>query len=214
MYLIGLTGGIASGKTVVARRLAELGAVHIDADELARLVVEPGERALEAIAREFGPGVIGGDGRLDRAALAEIIFADPERRTVLNAITHPEVKARARAIMDAADSDAVVVYDVPLLVEAGVDTEHAFDLIVVVHADTETRIRRLIELRGLTREEAVHRLNSQATDTERLAVADVVIDANGTLEHTLAQVDELWDRLSSARSADNGMHQKKRRYGQ
>lgn len=195
MYLIGLTGGIASGKSVVARHLAELGAVHIDADELARLVVEPGEPALEDIAQEFGPGVIGSDGRLDRAALAAIVFADPERRAALNAITHPAVKARARAIMDAADPDAVVVYDVPLLVEAGVDTEHAFDLIVVVHADTETRIRRLIELRGLTREEAVHRLNSQASDTERLAVADVVINANGTVEDTLAQTDRLWRSL-------------------
>lgn len=195
MYLIGLTGGIASGKTVVARRLAEHGAVHIDADELARVVVEPGEQALEQIAREFSSAVIDADGRLDRAALADIIFADPERRTTLNAITHPAVKARARTIMDAAeaaDSDAVVVYDVPLLVEAGVDAEHAFDLIVVVHADTETRIRRLIELRGLTREEAVHRLNSQASDTERLAIADVVIDANGTLAHTVQQTDALW----------------------
>lgn len=195
MYLIGLTGGIASGKTVVARRLAGHGAVHIDADELARLVVEPGEPALDQIAREFGPAVISADGRLDRAALADIIFADPERRAALNAITHPAVKARARSIMDAAeaaDPDAVVVYDVPLLVEAGVDTEHSFDLIVVVHADTETRIRRLVELRGLTREEAVHRLNSQASDTERLAIADVVIDANGTLAHTIEQADSLW----------------------
>lgn len=198
MYLIGLTGGIASGKTVVARRLAEHGAVHIDADELARLVVEPGEPALEHIAREFGPGVIGADGRLDRAALAGIIFADPERRAALNAITHPAVKARARSIMDAvaaADPDAVVVYDVPLLIEAGVDAEHSFDVIVVVHADTETRIRRLVELRGLAREEAVHRLNSQASDTERLAIADVVIDANGTLAHTIEQTDALWARI-------------------
>jgi len=195
VYLIGLTGGIASGKTVVARHLAGLGATHIDADELARLVVEPGEPALERIKEEFGPDVIDAHGRLDRAALAAIIFADPERRATLNAITHPAVKSRARAIIDAAAPDAVVVYDVPLLIEAGVDAEHAFDLIVVVHADTETRIRRLIELRGLTREEAVHRLNSQASDTERLAVADVVIDANGTVEDTLAQTDRLWRSL-------------------
>lgn len=200
MYLIGLTGGIASGKTVVARRLADHGAVHIDADELSRLVVEPGEPALEEIAREFGPGtdgsgVIDADGRLDRAALAAVIFVDPERRAALNAIVHPAVKARAREIMDAAaaaDPDAVVVYDVPLLIEAGVDAEHAFDLVVVVNASTETRIRRLVELRGLTREEALHRLGSQASDTERLAIADVVIDSNGTIDETLRQADALW----------------------
>ena len=198
MYLIGLTGGIASGKTVVARRLAEHGAVHIDADVLARLVVEPREPALAEIEREFGSAVIGPDGRLDRAALATIIFADPERRAALNAVTHPAVKRRAARLIAeaaAADPDAVVVYDVPLLVEAGVDGEHAFDLVVVVNASTETRIRRLVELRGLTREEAVHRLNSQVSDTERLAIADVVIDSNGELASTLQQADRLWESL-------------------
>lgn len=208
MYLIGLTGGIASGKTVVARRLAEHGAVHIDADELARLVVEPGEAALAEIEREFGSEVIGSDGRLDRAGLAAIIFVDPERRAALNAVTHPAVKRRAAQLIaeaTAADPDAVIVYDVPLLVEAGVDSEHAFDLVVVVNASTETRIRRLVELRGLTREEAVHRLNSQVSDTERLAIADVVIDSNGELEGTLQQADRLWElvRRSAASKQDN-----------
>jgi dephospho-CoA kinase len=183
--VIGLTGGIASGKSVVARRLAEHGAVRIDADELAREVVEPGQPALAEISREFGPAVIGPDGRLDRAALASVIFVDPERRAALNAITHPAVKRRARELMDEAaakNPDAVVVYDVPLLVEARVDADHDFDLIVVVNASAETRIRRLVELRGLSREEAAHRLNSQVSDTERLAIADVVIDSNGTLD--------------------------------
>lgn len=201
MRVIGLTGGIASGKSVVARRLAEHGAVHVDADELARDVVEPGEPALAEIVREFGPSILGPDGRLDRAALASVIFTDPERRAALNAITHPAVKRRARELMDEAaarDPDAVVVYDVPLLVEARVDAEHDFDLVVVVNASTETRIRRLVELRGLSREEAVHRLNSQVSDTERLAIADVVIDSNGTLEETLQQADRLWERLTSS----------------
>lgn len=201
MRVIGLTGGIASGKSVVARRLAEHGAVHVDADELARDVVEPGEPALAEIVREFGPSIVGPDGRLDRAALASVIFTDPERRAALNAITHPAVKRRARELMDEAaarDPDAVVVYDVPLLVEARVDAEHDFDLVVVVNASTETRIRRLVELRGLSREEAVHRLNSQVSDTERLAIADVVIDSNGTLEETLQQADRLWERLTSS----------------
>lgn len=201
MYLIGLTGGIASGKSVVASRLAEQGAVHIDADVLARDVVEPGQPALAEIEKNFGSGVVGADGQLDRAALASVIFADPERRAVLNAITHPAVKARARKLMDAAAAEnpnAVIVYDVPLLIEARVDAEHEFDLIVVVNASTQTRLSRLMELRGLSRSEAVHRLNSQVSDTERLAIADVVIDTNGSLEETLRQADALWENVSRA----------------
>lgn len=201
MYLIGLTGGIASGKTVVARHLARHGAVHIDADDVAREVVEPGQPAWEAIEREFGNDVVGEDGRLDRAALGAIIFSDPERRAALNAITHPAVKRRVQELVSLAEAEnprAVIVYDVPLLVEANVDAEHSFDLIVVVNASTQTRINRLIELRGLSREEAMHRLNSQVSDTERLAIADVVIDTNGTMEETLAQADALWRRISSS----------------
>lgn len=201
VYLIGLTGGIASGKTVVATRLAEHGAVHIDADQLARQVVEPGTPALADIAEEFGPEVIAPDGSLDRAALGKLVFGNPERLAKLNAITHPAVrKLTSQLIAEAAeaDADAIVVYDVPLLVEASVDKLHPFDLIVVVHADLETRIDRLVRLRGFTRGEAVHRLNSQATDTDRLAIADVVIDSNGTLDETLAQADALYE---SARSA-------------
>ncbi|HEY8913016.1 dephospho-CoA kinase [Lacisediminihabitans sp.] len=199
MYLIGLTGGIASGKTVVARRLAEHGAVHIDADVLARQVVEPGTPGLAAIAERFGPSVIAPDRSLDRAALGAIIFADPEARVALNGITHPAIKELSQRLFAEAgsrDPNAIVVYDVPLLVEASRDKDyHSFDLIVVVNASTETRIRRLIELRGFSREEAAHRLNSQSTDTERLAIADVVIDSNGTLEETLRQADALWESL-------------------
>lgn len=197
VYLIGLTGGIASGKSVVARRLAEHGAVHIDADVLARQVVEPGTPGLAAIAEEFGPEVIQGDGSLDRAALGSIVFEDGERLARLNAITHPLVRARAAELIAAADRsdlDAIVVYDVPLLVEASVDRLHPFDLIVVVHATREVRLERLVALRGMDRGEAVHRLNSQATDTDRLAIADVVIDSNGTLEQTLDQADALYER--------------------
>lgn len=202
VYLIGLTGGIASGKTVVANRLAEHGAVHIDADQLARQVVEPGTPALARIVEEFGAEVIEEDGSLDRAELGKVVFADRERLTVLNGITHPAVKELARRLIseaDAADPHAVVVYDVPLLVEASVDQDyHPFDAIVVVNASTETRINRLVTLRGLTREEAMHRLNSQVSDTARLAIADVVIDSNGTLEQTLAQADALYQRVREA----------------
>jgi len=198
MQLIGLTGGIASGKSVVAARLAEHGAVVVDADRIAREVVEPGSPALEQIAREFGGEVIASDGSLDRAALGALIFESPEKRAALNAITHPAVGVRSHelfAAAEAADPDAIVVYDVPLLVEAGRVDE--FDLIVVVNASTETRLSRMIELRGMTRDEAMHRFNSQATNTERLAIADVVIDSNGTLEQTLEQADALWEKLSA-----------------
>jgi dephospho-CoA kinase len=196
MLLVALTGGIASGKSTVARRLQEHGAVIVDADQVAREVVEPGEPALARIAEEFGPGVIAADGSLDRAALGAIVFNDPEGRQKLNAITHPAVLERSRerfAAAAEADPDAIVVYDIPLLVEAGRVDE--FDLRVVVHASTETRVRRMIELRGMTREEALHRINSQATDTDRFAIADVVIDADGTLEQTLEQTDALWENL-------------------
>jgi dephospho-CoA kinase len=199
VYLIGLTGGIASGKTVVAQRLEELGAVVVDADQLARDVVAPNTAGLAEIAERFGSGVIAADGSLDRAALGAVIFQDPDARLALNSITHPAIRrlsAELFAAADRSDPDAVVVYDVPLLVEASKDPEyHDFDLIVVVNASTETRLRRLIELRGLSRVEAQHRLNSQATDTERLAIADVVIDSNGSLEETLAQADTLWSSL-------------------
>lgn len=198
MQLIGLTGGIASGKSVVAARLGERGAVVIDADRLAREVVEPGTPALARIAEVFGPDVVAADGTLDRAALGALIFAAPEKREALNAITHPAISDRSHelfAAAGAADPEAIIVYDVPLLVESGRVDE--FDRIVVVNASTETRVARMIELRGMTRDEAVHRLNSQATNTERLAIADIVIDANGTLEQTLEQADAVWAELSS-----------------
>jgi dephospho-CoA kinase len=198
MYLIGLTGGIASGKSVVAKRLAEHGAIHVDADLLAREVVEPGTPGLARIREAFGDAVIAPDGTLDRPALGAIIFTDPDARERLNAITHPAVWALAQERFAAAGPTDVVVYDVPLLVEASGSRPMRFDLIVVVHASLQTRLQRLVELRGMTREEALHRLNSQASDTERLAVADVVIDADGTLEHTLEQADELWAMAAAA----------------
>jgi dephospho-CoA kinase len=198
MQLIGLTGGIASGKSVVASRLAEHGAVVVDADRIAREVVEPGTPALARIADEFGDGVIAPDGSLDRAALGALVFSSPEKRAVLNAITHPAVGERSHELFEAAgaaDPNAIVVYDVPLLVETARTDE--FDLVVVVNASTDTRVERMTQLRGMTRDEALHRVNSQATDTERLAVADVVIDSNGTLDETRAQADALWERLSA-----------------
>ncbi|MFC7430341.1 MULTISPECIES: dephospho-CoA kinase [unclassified Agrococcus] len=194
MRLIGLTGGIAAGKSTVAARLAERGAVVLDADRVAREVVEPGEPALDAIVERFGAHVVV-DGALDRPALGAIVFADPEARRDLERITHPAIQARVaeRIAVHADDADAVVVYDVPLLVEARVP--HDFDAVVVAHAPAELRIRRLVELRGVAQEEAERRVRSQATDEERLAVADVVVDTSGTMEHTIAQTDALWSAI-------------------
>ena len=200
MYLIGLTGGIASGKTVVATRFAELGAVVVDADVLAREVVEPGTDGLAAIAREFGDSVISADGTLDRPALGAIVFSDDKARLALNAITHPAVWRRARELFDQAearDPEAVIVYDVPLLAEAAADRPIRFDRVVVVHASAETRLTRLVELRGLDEADARRRLRAQATDAERLALADDVIDSDGGMQHTLDQVDALWARITS-----------------
>jgi len=193
---IALTGGIAAGKSTVGARLAELGAVVVDADGLAREAVAPGSEGLARIAESFGPAVIAEDGSLDRAALGAIVFADPERRRELESITHPVVRRLAAERMSAAESadpDAVVVYDVPLLVESGPD--HGFELVVVAHAPAAVRIERMVALRGMDRAEAERRIGAQASDAERLAIADVVIDTDGTLDATLEQVDRLWERV-------------------
>ena len=198
MQLIGLTGGIASGKSTIASRFAELGAVVVDADAIAREVVEPGQPALAEIARRFGDGVIAPDGSLDRPALGAIVFQDDEARRALNDITHPAVLRESTARFQAAadeDPDAIVVYDVPLLVESA--NEYPFGLVVVAHASEATRVRRLVDLRGMDQAEAERRIRSQASDEERLAVADVVIDTDGDLEHTLEQVDAVWEDVRS-----------------
>ncbi|GAB3617508.1 hypothetical protein GCM10027416_20650 [Okibacterium endophyticum] len=198
MTLIGLTGGIASGKSLVSSRLRDLGAVIVDADVIAREVVEPGRPALERIVREFGDEVLAADGSLDRAALGAIVFSDPSKRRVLNDITHPAVRERTNEIVSAVfadDPDAVVVNDIPLLVEAGRDKNTHFDSIVVVHADTETRIRRMVEHRGMSRAEAESRIAAQASDAAREAIADVVIDNSGSVQDTMRQVDDFWAGL-------------------
>ncbi|KQM15060.1 dephospho-CoA kinase [Plantibacter sp. Leaf171] len=202
MYLIGLTGGIASGKSTIATRLAEHGAVVIDADVLSREVVEPGTPGLAAIAARFGADVIGPDGTLDRPALGAIVFSDEQARADLNAIVHPEVKRRSQARIAEASSDpaAIVVYDVPLLVETGRADE--FDLVIVASAPKSVRADRLVELRGLDRGEAERRIASQATEAQRTAVADVVIDTAGTLAHTVDQVDAVWRRALSNGAPD------------
>lgn len=203
MALIALTGGIASGKSTIARRLADRGAVIVDADQIVRDVQGPGSPVLDRIAEAFGGGVIRSDGSLDRAALGAIVFGDEEHLRTLNAIVHPAVRAEsarrfARAFAD--DLGAIVVYDVPLLVEARVDDP--WDLVVVAHAPADIRRRRLIELRGLSESEASARIASQVSDERRLAVADVVIDTTGSLDDTLADVDRLWQRVRASGPVD------------
>lgn len=198
MKLIALTGGIASGKSTIARRLAEHGAVHIDADQLTREVMAPGAPALDAIRGRFGDEVFRPDGSLDRAALGARVFSDAEALADLNAIVHPATRALAAeriAEAVAADPDAIIVYDVPLLVEANV--QMPWDLVVVSEAPADVRVRRMVELRGMAREEAERRISHQASDDERRAVADLVIDTGGTEAHTLDQADALWARLAA-----------------
>lgn len=196
MPLIALTGGIASGKSTIATRLAELGAVIVDADAIVRDVQRPGSPVLEHIAAAFGRDVLSADGALDRAALGARVFGDEAQLARLNAIVHPAVREEsARRFAEAfqRDPDAVVVYDVPLLVEARVD--NPWELIVVADAPADVRSRRLVELRGLSEDEARARIASQASDAERRAIADVVIDTSADLASTRSQVDDLWERI-------------------
>jgi dephospho-CoA kinase len=187
---VGVTGGIGSGKSTVSRRLGELGAHVVDADAVAREVVEPGEPTLIRIRERFGETVISPDGSLDRAALAAIVFPDRAALDDLDSITGPAIAARVAARRAAAPSGTVSVYDMPLLVERGLWVhEH---LSVVVEADAETRVRRLVEQRGLDEADARHRIAAQASDAERRAVADVVLDNSGSPADLVAAVDDLW----------------------
>jgi dephospho-CoA kinase len=196
MFRIGLTGGIAAGKSVVARRLRELGAVVIDHDQLAREAVAPGSVGLEEVVEAFGEGILAPDGSLDRPALGRVVFADDAARTRLEGILHPEVRrlsAEREAAAGAADPGTVVVHDIPLLVETG-QTER-FHLLVVVHAPAEQRVRRLVDGRGLPEADARARVAAQASDDDRLAAADVTLDGTGTEDALRSQVDELWTRV-------------------
>lgn len=199
MPLIALTGGIASGKSTIARRLAELGAVIVDADQIVRDVQAPGSAVLARIEEVFGVDVIAEDGSLDRAALGAKVFADPAQLAQLNAIVHPAVRAESQRRFEAvasADPETVVVYDVPLLVEARVDDP--WDLIVVAHAPADERRRRLVDLRGMAEQAAQERIDAQVSDDRRLAVADEIIDTSGSLEETMRQTDALWERIRSS----------------
>jgi dephospho-CoA kinase len=208
--MVGLTGGIGAGKSAVAQRLAAHGAILIDSDRLAREAVAPGSDGLAEVVAAFGPEVLASDGSLDRARLASLVFGDDAARRRLEGIIHPRVGERTAELVAAAPPDAVVVNDVPLLVEAGL--AKAYELVIVVLADEETRVERLLHDRGMTRDEATARIRAQATDEQRRAVADVVIVNDGTLEDLHKKVDEVWDAefsrrldLRSAQSKENGL---------
>jgi dephospho-CoA kinase len=190
MLRVGLTGGIGSGKSTVAQRLLDLGAVVVDADRLAREVVEPGTEGLGQIADRFGEAVMDDTGALNRAALGALVFADPDARAELEAITHPLIARRTAELVGQAPQDSVVVHDVPLLVEKHLGP--AYHLVVVVAADEDTRVKRLMQTRGMTEDDARSRIAAQATEGQRQAAADVWLDNNGPKDAVRDAVDDLW----------------------
>lgn len=194
MLRVGLSGGIGSGKSTVAAALGRRGAIVIDADAIAREVVEPGTPGLEAVVQRFGAGVLDGGGRLDRPRLAALVFDDPVARADLNAIVHPLVAAETARRIAAAPADSVVVIDVPLLVEAA---RSGYDVVVIVEAPEAVRLERLTG-RGMNPDDARARMGAQASDADRRKVADVVVDNSGTPEALEAQIDALWAQLTAS----------------
>lgn len=188
---IGLTGGVGSGKSSVASVLRELGAVVIDADVLAREVVAPGTDGLAAVVAHFGPQVLNTDGSLNRASLGAVVFANEAERRALEAIVHPLVRARAAELEAQAPAGAVIVHEIPLLVET--DQAGNFDAVIVVDVPVETQISRLMELRGLTESDARARISAQATRGERQAVATYVVNNTGTFEDLRQRVTEVFE---------------------
>ncbi|MDQ1433089.1 MAG: dephospho-CoA kinase [Actinomycetota bacterium] len=196
MLLVGLTGGIGSGKSTVADLLRGKGAVIVDADQVARAVVEPGEPAFAALVERFGAGILDADGRLDRPALAAIAFADDDGRKSLGDITWPAIGEEFERQIRVAPEDAIVVCDIPLLVESKSAKARPYQAVIVVEAPIDLRLDRL-EVRGVPRDDAERRMSAQATDDERRAVATHLVDNGGDLEHLARQVDAIWDELCS-----------------
>jgi dephospho-CoA kinase len=190
---VGLTGGVASGKSTVSELLRDLGAVVVDADALAREVVEPGTPGLTAVVAAFGPEVLAADGSLDRTRLGAVVFADPARRADLEAVIHPLVRARAAQIAAAAPSEAIVVHDIPLLVETG--QADSFDAVIVVDAPEEVQVDRAVRDRGWSPEEARSRIAAQASREQRLAAATYVVENTGTHEDLRQRVAEVFAEL-------------------
>lgn len=201
MYLIGLTGGIAAGKSTVAKRWVQQGAIEIDADDLARQVVAPGSAGLKAIEKRFGRQVIAADGTLDRKVLASLVFSDHQELTALNAIVHPLVRELSKSILAKLPNDSIVIYNVPLLVEASVDLD--FDLVVTVEAPEEEQIRRLVKIRNMSPDEAKARIRTQAKPVQRAARAGRILSSNQDLALLLRDADSVWQdivRLAKAKA--------------
>lgn len=198
MYLVGLTGGIASGKSYVASLLGELGASTVDADQVAREVVVPGSTGLVQVVGAFGFEILLPSGELDRAKLGEIVFSDPEKRIELEKILHPLIKARTTQLISEQPSE-IVVYAVPLLVEANVD--YPFDTIITVEAGVENQVSRLMTSRQMSESDARARIEAQTTSAERVVRANFVIDSSGPKEQTKLQVVEVWKQLLEAAEA-------------
>lgn len=199
MYLVGLTGGIGSGKSTVAKRLVDRGAVLIDADAIARDVVEPGTPGLQAIVERFGDGILDSSGALDRDALGAIVFADSDARKDLESITHPLIGVEmARQIAKQSETEAIVVLDVPLLVEGG---RSEFESLVVVASYPETQVARLVSIRGMDEDDARARIRAQAPLDEKVARADHVIWNEGTIEELMVRTDEVWAALVAEAAA-------------
>ncbi|WP_149360859.1 dephospho-CoA kinase [Lolliginicoccus suaedae] len=194
MLRVGLTGGIGAGKSTVSTRLAELGATIVDADKIAREVVEPGTPGLAELVEAFGPDILTSDGTLDRPALAAVAFSDDQSRATLNGIVHPRVGARTAELIAAAPPDGIIIHDIPLLIENGLaPTCH---LVLVVHAEEDQRVHRLTSSRGMPESDARARIAAQATDEQRRAAADIWLDNTEDREHLLQQVTAAWhDRL-------------------
>ncbi|QSR31032.1 dephospho-CoA kinase [Nocardioides sp. S5] len=192
---VGLTGGIASGKSTVSAILVELGAVVIDADAIAREVVALGTPGLEAVVAEFGPGLLTPGGDLDRPAMGALVFADPDARKRLEAIIHPLVHRRSAELEAAAGADAVVVHDIPLLAEVG--RAGSFDAVIVVDAPTEVQVARMVGDRGWTKEDAESRIAAQASREDRRAIASHVIDNTGSLEDLRRRVEDVYAELAA-----------------
>lgn len=200
MRHLALTGGIGSGKSTVAELFAAHGATIIDADAISRSLMEPGQQVLADVVATFGDNLLDESGRLNRQALADIVFNDDDARNRLNALVHPAVreesKLQLKAAMEADPDNAVIIQDIPLLVETG--QAEKFDGVIVVYTQMDTRLQRLVDARGMNTDDARARIAAQATDEQRNAIADWIIDNSGSLENTAAQVAEVWDELRNA----------------
>ncbi len=202
MYLVGLTGGIAAGKTSVAKRWVELGGLEIDADVLARRALDPGTPGLAKVLEQFGSDLLLADGNLDRQKLAEVVFNAPEKRKKLEEIVHPIVRELAAQALADAPEGSILIYTVPLLVEASVDLP--FDFVVTVEAPVDKQVERMVKTRGMTAQQASARIAAQASAAERANRADVILNSNQSLGRLLDDAEALWNEIERKAAAKHG----------